>query len=109
VFSLKLSGMKELFTRYIGQKIGLNFMEIGKFHATVLVAVHDEYFSVRATDGGPIAHYPFQQVLSFLESADGIPISAVGLVLKTPRVPFVVQTHVLGTKTGTIIGMSFPV
>jgi hypothetical protein len=28
-----------------------------KFHAAVLVAVHDEYFSVRGADGGPIAHY----------------------------------------------------
>jgi hypothetical protein len=109
MFSLKLSGMKELFTRYIGREIGLNFKEIGKFHATVLVAVHDEYFSVRPREGGPIAHYPFRHVLSCAESADGISISAVGLVLKSPKVPFIVQTHVLKTKTGTIIGMSFPV
>jgi hypothetical protein len=109
MFSLKLSGMKELFTRYIGQKIGLNFKEIGKFHVTILVAVYDEYFSVRPPEGGPITHYPFRHVLSCTESADGIPISAVGLVLKVPKVPLVVQTHVLQTKTGTIVGVSFAI
>ena len=100
--------MKELFTRYIGREIGLNFKEIDKFHATVLVGVQNEYFSVHSPKGGPIAHYPFRQVLSCTESADGIPISAVGLVLKTPKVPFVVQTHVLRTKTGTIVGVALP-
>ena len=100
--------MNEVFARYVGQKIGLNFKEIDKFHAIVLVAVHDDYFSVRPAEGGPTAHYPFRHVLSFAESADGIPISAVGLVLKTPRVPFVVQTDVLKTKTGTIIGVALP-
>ena len=100
------ANMKEIFTRYVGKKIGLNFKEIGKFHAVVLVAVHDDYFSVRVSDGGPIAHYPFRQVLSFAESAQGIPISGFGL-MQAPRVPLVVQTHVL--KTGTIIGLVFPI
>ena len=107
--SLKLTRMKELFTRYIGREIGLNFKEIDKFHATVLMAVQNEYFSVRPPKGGPIAHYPFRNVLSCAKSAEGIPISGVGLVLKTPKVPFVVQTHVLKTKTGTLVGVSFPV
>jgi hypothetical protein len=51
--------MKEIFEHYVGQKIGLNFKEIGKFHALTLIAVHDDYFSVRVTDGGAVAHYPF--------------------------------------------------
>jgi hypothetical protein len=61
-----------------------------------LIEVHDDYFSVRATDGGAIAHYPFWQVLSFTESSQGIPISGFGL-LQAPKVRFVVQTHVLAT------------
>ena len=98
--------MKEIFARYVGQKIGLNFKEIGKFHAIILVAVHDEYFSVSVPGGGPIAHYPFRHVLSFAESADGISISGFGL-LRPPKVPFVVQTHALAS--GTMIGFIFPV
>ena len=88
--------MKEVFERYVGQKIGLNFKEIGKFHAITLIAVHDDYFSVSVTDGAAVAHYPFCQVLSFTESPQGIPISGFGL-LQAPKVPFVVQTHVLAT------------
>jgi len=97
--------MKEVFAQYVGQKIGLNFKEIGKFHAVVLVAVHDDYFSVTVADGGAVAHYPFWQVLSFTESSKGIPISGFGL-LSAPKVPFVVQTHVLATGS---IGFIFSV
>jgi hypothetical protein len=88
--------MKEIFARYVGQQIGLNFKEIGKFHPITLVDVQDTYFSVRASKSDAIAHNPFWQVLSFTESKHGIDISGFGM-LRAPRVNFVVQTHVLAS------------
>jgi hypothetical protein len=88
--------MKDIFARYVGQQIGLNFKEIGKFHPITLVDVQDTYFSVRASKGDAIAHYPFRHVLSFTESQEGIAISGFG-ILHAPKVHFVVQTHVLSS------------
>jgi hypothetical protein len=97
--------VKTIFARYIGQKIGLNFKEIGKFHQITLVDVQDDHFSVRASEGDAIAHYPFWQVLSFTESAQGIAISGFG-ILHGPKVHFVVQTHVMASGS---IGFIFSV
>jgi hypothetical protein len=100
-----MSSMKELFARYLGQTIGLNFKEAAKYHAITLVGVKDDYFSVQASDRRAIAHFPFRQVLSVMESAEGIPISGFGL-LKAPTVPFVVQTYVMPSG-GTVVGVVF--
>ena len=100
-----LSAMKDIFARYIGQQIGLNLKEIGKFHSITLVDVQDSYFSVRGSKGDAIAHYPFRQVLSFTESQQGIEISGFG-ILHAPKVHFVVQTYAL---SGGSIGFIFPI
>jgi len=50
-----MSSMKELFARYLGQTIGLNFKEAAKYHAITLVGVKDDYFSVQASDRRAIA------------------------------------------------------
>jgi hypothetical protein len=97
--------MKEIFERYVGQQIGLNYKEIGKFHAITLIDVQDTHFSVRASKGDAVAHYPLWQVLSFTESAEGITIAGFGL-LRPPRLNFVVQTHVLSAGS---IGFIFSV
>jgi hypothetical protein len=97
--------MTKVFARYVGQEIGLNYKEIGKFHAITLADVQESYFSVRRSTGDAIAHYPFWQVLSFTESSEGIAIAGFGL-LRAPRVNFVVQTHVLATGS---IGFIFSV
>ncbi len=101
-----MSSMKELFARYIGQKIGLNFKEAAKYHAITLVGVEEDYFSVQASDRRAIGHFPFRHVLSVMESAEGIPISGFG-VLQRPRVPFVVQTYAM--PSGTVVGIMFSV
>ena len=77
--------MKELFARYLGQTIGLNFKEAAKYHAVTLVGVKDDYFSVQAKDR-PAVHFPFRHVLSVMETAEGIPISGWGL-LQAPKLP----------------------
>jgi hypothetical protein len=97
--------VKDIFARYVGQKIGLNFKEIGKFHQITLVDVQDDYFSVRAAQGDAVVHFPFWEVLSFSESAQGIDISGFGLP-RPPKVHFVVQTHVMSSGS---IGFIFSV
>jgi hypothetical protein len=100
-----MSTMKELFARYLGQTIGLNFKEAAKYHAVTLVGVKDDYFSVQAKDR-PAVHFPFRHVLSVMESAEGIPISGWGL-LQAPKAPLVVQTYTMpsGTLGGIILSV----
>jgi len=97
-----MSSMKELFAKYLGQTIGLNFKEAAKYHAITLVGVKDDYFSVQVSDRRAVNHFPFQYVLSVMESAEGIPISGFGL-LKAPKVPLVVQTYAM--PSGTLLGI----
>jgi hypothetical protein len=96
--------MKDIFARYLGQKIGLNFKEVGKFHQITLIGVQEEFFSVQLSQGGPIAH-PFRHVLSFTEAPQAIAISGFG-VLQAPKVNFVVQMHVM---SGGTIGFIFSI
>jgi hypothetical protein len=100
-----MSSMKELFAKYLGQTIGLNFKEAAKYHAVTLVSVKDEYFWVQAKDR-PAVHFPFWHVLSVMESAAGIPITGWGL-LQAPKVPFVVQTYTMpsGTLGGIVLSV----
>jgi len=94
--------MKELFAKYLGQTIGLNFKEAAKYHAITLVGVKDDYFSVQASDRRAI-HFPFSYVLSVMESALGLPISGFGL-LQAPKVPLVVQTYAMSSG-GALVGL----
>jgi len=98
--------MKELFARYLGQKIGLNFKEAGKFHAITLVDVQDDYFSVQVSERRAIGHFPFRHVLWVMESSEGIAISGFGR-LKSPKVPFVVQMYMMAS--GSAFGIMIPV
>lgn len=81
-------GLRFLFRRYQGQKIGINIDEPDKFRIAKLVSVAEDYFSVHVEGANLVYHFQIRNVISVMERVQTNPSDVVrqpALFIEVPR------------------------
>ena len=79
---------EELLKKYEGKEIGINFDDPAEIKRAQLAKVNADHFSVLVLENELLYSYPFGNILSIVEAADGVPVDASG---ETANYPIVVR------------------
>ena len=87
--------MKELLKKYEGEAIGINFDDPAEIRSARLAKVNEDHFSILVPENELVHSYPYSDIISIVEGAEGVPIDASG---ETPTFPVVIRIFHLMVK-----------
>ncbi len=87
--------MKELLKKYEGEAIGINFDDPAEIRSARLAKVNEDHFSILVPENELVHSYPYSDIVSIVEGAEGVPIDASG---ETPTFPVVIRIFHLMVK-----------
>ncbi|MDX2447733.1 MAG: hypothetical protein QNK29_11130, partial [Desulfobacterales bacterium] len=79
---------EELLKKYEGKEIGINYDDPAEIKRAQLAKVNTDHFSVLVLENELLYSYPFGNILSIVEAADGVPVDISG---ETANYPIVVK------------------
>ena len=87
--------MKELLKKYEGEAVGINFDDPAEIKSATLAKVNEDHFSIMVPENELVHSYPYNDIISIVEGAEGVPIDASG---ETPTFPVVIRVFHLNVK-----------
>ena len=75
--------MKQILKRHLNSEIGVNIVKPLHIEAVMLIAVHDDYFTVKKEKGGNSYHLPFLNIVKIIENSDGVTVGGIFRQKKT--------------------------
>lgn len=87
--------MKELLKKYEGEPVGINFDDPAEIKGARLAKVNEDHFSIIVPENELVHSYPYSDILSIVEGADGVPIDTSD---ETPTYPVVIRVMHLMVK-----------
>jgi len=66
--------MRDLLQSFVKHRIGINYLRPHHIDPAVLVAIHDDYFTVRGEDDQALHHYPYSNIIQVAQKEGGIEI-----------------------------------
>jgi hypothetical protein len=92
---------EELLKKYEGEEIGINYDDPAEIKKAQLAKVNADHFSVLVMENELLYSYPFGNILSIVEAADGVPVDISG---ETANYPIVVRVlHLMVKKKWSFI------
>ncbi len=64
--------MKNLLQKHVGTEIGINVIRAYRIDSATLMAVQDEYFTVKTDTDDNLYHIPMTNIVKVVENADGV-------------------------------------
>ena len=90
-----------LLKKYEGEEIGINYDDPAEIKKAQLAKVNADHFSVLVMENELLYSYPFGNILSIVEAADGVPVDVSG---ETVNYPIVVRVlHLMVKKKWSFI------
>ena len=87
--------MKELLEKYEGEAIGINFDDPAEIKGARLAKVNEDHFSIMDPENELVHSYPYSDILSIVEGAEGVPIDTSD---EKPTFPVVIRVMHLMVK-----------
>ena len=81
--------MKELLKKHLNSEIGMNITRPLQVDPVVLMAVHEDYFTVIGEKDGNTYHLPFLNIVKIIENPNGVTVG--GLFRQKKTFPIVVK------------------
>ena len=81
--------MKELLKIYLNSEIGVNIIKPLLVDSVTLIAVHEDYFTVKHELDGNTYHLPFLNIVKIIENPDGVSVG--GIFRQKKKFPMVIK------------------
>ncbi|MCO8123836.1 hypothetical protein NHH03_18975 [Stieleria sp. TO1_6] len=81
--------MKDLLLSHLNSKIGINANRAYRIDEAELIAVEDQYFTVKSDEDGITYHVPYFNIVKLMEHPEGVVVG--GLFQQHRSFPFVVK------------------
>ena len=95
--------MKDLFKKYVGNDVGINFKDLRKFHAARLVNACDTFFTIEGLKSEQVKiHYNYSNVITACEISAG---TSTAEIFSPKKVNFLIQVNHLVVGSGGGIGI----
>lgn len=97
--------LRELFTRYLGQDIGINYKSPTTYEEAKLLEAENEYFYVLGKETGLKYYFPYSVILSITGTETAIVVGG-NMFIRGKTFPLLIQVNHLIVYSGSI-GVSF--
>lgn len=97
--------MKKLVEKYVGQNIGINFMQLKKYDIAYLVSASDEYFTIKDPKTNISYTYQYKWIMNVIEAEGGI---STGGIFSQQNYPVLIEVFHFVVYSGSVgVGVSF--
>lgn len=66
--------MHDVLSKYVGKPVGINLEKSHHIDAAELLAVHEDYFTLRSSVDGHLHHVMYSNLMQVIEDPDGVEI-----------------------------------
>lgn len=69
------NSLRSLLEKYLGKTVGVNIDKTHHIDAALLIAVHDDFFTLRSSGDGHLHHVTYANIVQVIEDDNGVEIA----------------------------------
>jgi hypothetical protein len=81
--------MHKLLSQHLNRRVGINYLRPHHIDAAMVVAVEDDWFTIRGEEDGTLHHYPYGNIIQVAEKEGGIDVG--GMFTQTQHFDIIIK------------------